>query len=85
MLKRIKTAFPDNLNPHQFAYKANKSTEDAIALALHEALSHLESPGNYIRMLFIDYSSAFNTVFPELLVSKMLKLNFPGSLCSWTS
>lgn len=84
VLGRIKTALPNNLDPHQFAYSVNKSTEDAIAFALHGALSHLEYPDNYVRMLFIDYSLAFNTVIPDLLVAKMLKLKLPGSFCLWT-
>ncbi|KAI4887106.1 hypothetical protein NFI96_003143 [Prochilodus magdalenae] len=46
---------------HEFAYKANRSTEDAITTALHTALTHLEHQGSYVRMLFVDFSSAFNT------------------------
>lgn len=83
VLQCIKTALPGRFDPHQFAYRANRSTEDAIALALNVALSHLEHSGNCVRMLFIDYSSAFNTVVPDLLMEKMLKLNLPTSLCSW--
>ncbi|TKS65927.1 hypothetical protein D9C73_028553 [Collichthys lucidus] len=58
----ITSALPRSLDPHQFAYRANRSTEDAVATALHAALSHLEGQGNYVRMLFVDFSSAFNTI-----------------------
>jgi hypothetical protein len=33
---------PDSLNPLQFAYHPNRSTDDAISSALHTGLSHLE-------------------------------------------
>ena len=51
---------PVNLDSHQFAYKANRSTGDAVSIALHTALSHLEYPDTYVRMLFVDSSSDFN-------------------------
>ncbi len=38
---------PTGFDPYQFAYRVNRSTEDAIATALHTALSHLELQGNY--------------------------------------
>lgn len=62
VLRHIKACLPPTLDPHQFAYRPNRSTEDAITTALHAALSHLEKKGSYVRMLFIDYSSAFNTI-----------------------
>ncbi len=62
VLRHIKASLPPTFDPYQFAYRANRSTEDAIAKALHKALEHLEHRGTYIRMLFIDYSSVFNTV-----------------------
>ena len=43
VLHHIKACLPPTFDPHQFAYRANRSTEDAIAL--HSALSHLEHRG----------------------------------------
>ena len=34
-------------------------------------------------MLFIDYSSAFNTVVPSKLITKLRTLGLNTSLCSW--
>ncbi|KAI3373570.1 hypothetical protein L3Q82_022165, partial [Scortum barcoo] len=67
----ITSSIPDSLDPLQFAYRPNRSTEDAIALTLHTALSHLDQRDTYVRMLFIDYSSAFNTIVPSKLVTKL--------------
>lgn len=36
-----------------------------------------------LRMLFIDFSSAFNTVVPHKLVYKLNTLGLNSSLCSW--
>ncbi len=69
-----------SLDPLQFAYCSNRSTDDAIAFTLHTALSHLENKTTYVRMLFVDYSSAFNTIVPATLVAKLQTL---GQLCSW--
>ncbi len=52
---------------------------------LHTALSHLENKNTYVRMLFVDYSSAFNTIVPATLVAKLQTLGLNRSLCSWTS
>ncbi|KAK3569479.1 hypothetical protein QTP86_031423 [Hemibagrus guttatus] len=63
----ITSLLPPSLDSHQFAYKGNRSTEDAVATALHAAFSHLEKQGSYVQMLFVDYSSAFNTILPHIL------------------
>ncbi|KAI3373857.1 hypothetical protein L3Q82_022429 [Scortum barcoo] len=75
----ITSSIPDSLDPLQFAYRPNRSTEDAIALTLHTALSHLDQRDTYVRMLFIDYSSAFNTIVPSKLVTKLRDLGLNNS------
>jgi hypothetical protein len=34
-------------------------------------------------MLFIDYSSAFNTIVPKKLITKLRTLGQNTSLCNW--
>ncbi len=51
----ICSVLPASLDPLQFAYRSNRSTDDAIAFTLHTALSHLENKNTYVRMLFVDY------------------------------
>ena len=34
-------------------------------------------------MLFIDYSSAFNTIVPSKLINKQRTLELNTSLCNW--
>ncbi len=39
--------------------------------------------GNYVRLLFIDNSSAFNTIVPTKLAVKLSDLGLNTSLCDW--
>jgi hypothetical protein len=48
------TIIPETLDPYQFAYRPNKFTDDAISIALHTALSHLDKRNLYVRLLFND-------------------------------
>ncbi|KAK7912504.1 hypothetical protein WMY93_012715 [Mugilogobius chulae] len=83
VLPHLKSFTSPLLDPLQFAYKANRSVDDAINLALHFILQHLDSPGTYARILFVDFSSAFNTILPALLQDKLSQLNVPDSICRW--
>ncbi|KAI4874836.1 hypothetical protein NFI96_003053, partial [Prochilodus magdalenae] len=85
VLSHLKSCLPATLDPHQFAYRSNRSTEDAISTALHTALTHLDCQNSYVRMLFIDFSAAFNTVIPSKLISKLDDLGISTTLCNWIS
>ncbi len=54
VMQHIKSVLPTSLDPFQFAYRSNRSTDDAIATALHPALTHLDKTDTYVRLLFID-------------------------------
>ncbi len=71
------------LDPLQFAYRANRSVDDAVNMGQHYILQHLDKPGNYTRILFVDFSSAFNTIMPDLLSDKLTQLSVPTSICQW--
>ncbi|KAL0163294.1 hypothetical protein M9458_042690, partial [Cirrhinus mrigala] len=71
------------LDPLQFAYRANRSVDDAVNMGLHYILQHLDKPGTYARILFVDFSSAFNTIIPDFLKIKLSQLSVPTSICQW--
>ncbi|KAK3570103.1 hypothetical protein QTP86_011150, partial [Hemibagrus guttatus] len=73
------------LDPLQFAYRANRSVDDAVNMGLHFILQHLDKSGTYVRLLFVDFSSAFNTIIPTLLQTKLTQLSVPSSICQWIS
>lgn len=47
------------------------------------ALTHLESRDSYVKLLFLDFSSAFNTIIPQTLANKLQMLGLTSSLCNW--
>jgi len=77
VLAHLKDITGPLLDPFQFAYRANRSVDDAVNMGLHYILQHLDRPGTYARILFVDFSSAFNTIMPDLLM--------PSSICQWIS
>ncbi|KAK1806293.1 hypothetical protein P4O66_000162 [Electrophorus voltai] len=83
VMRHIKTQRPPSLDPLQFVYRPDRSTDDANSTTLHLALTHLEKKGTYVRMLFIDFSSAFNTIVPQHLIGKLSLLGLNTSLCNW--
>ena len=50
----ITSILPPTFDPHQFAYKANRSTK-------HAGLS-MEHQGTYVRLLFVDFSSPSSNI-----------------------
>jgi hypothetical protein len=82
LMAHINTIISETLDPLQFAYHPNRSTNDAIAIALHTALSQFDKRNTYVRMLFIDYSSVFNTIVPSKLITKLRTLGLNTSLCN---
>lgn len=51
---------------NQYAYKKYRSTRDTCTVLDFLVRQHIETPNSYSRVLFIDYSSAFNTVLPSI-------------------
>ena len=82
-MAHINSILPDTLYPLQFAYSLNRSTDDAISIKLHTAFSHLDKRNTYVRILFIDYSSAFTTIVPTTLITKLRTVGLNTSLYNW--
>ncbi|KAK3539426.1 hypothetical protein QTP70_007666 [Hemibagrus guttatus] len=83
VMRQIKDLLPPSLDPMQFVYRPNRSMDDAISTTLHLSLTHLENKDTYVRMLFIDFSSAFNTIIPQHLTERLSLLGINTSLCNW--
>jgi len=82
-MAHIKDSIDITVDSHQYAYKKNHSTDDAISSVVHTALTHLESRNSYVRLLFLDFSSAFNTIIPQTLVQKLSSLGLSPTLGNW--
>jgi len=68
----ILTAIEGKLDPLQFAYQAGKDVEDAKIFILNALYKHLEKPNAHARLLFGDFSSAFNHMQPCLLIEGLI-------------
>ncbi len=80
VIHHIKSSLQNMLDQFQFAFRPNRFTDDAISSTLHLALTHLKQKDSYVRMLFIDFSSAFNTIIPQQLIHKLNLLGLNSSL-----
>ncbi|KAI4892922.1 hypothetical protein NFI96_001303 [Prochilodus magdalenae] len=49
----------------------------------HRKILYENEKNSYVRMLFVDFTSAFNTMIPQTLTDKLSSLGLPSSLCNW--
>eukprot|EP00061_Rhincodon_typus_P012326 g37986.t1 len=82
VMAHIISSLLPGLNPLQFAYRHSRSTENTMSLDLHSSLEHLDIKYTYVRFLFVDYRSAFNTIIPYGLISKLRDLGLSSTLCN---
>ncbi|XP_056135258.1 zinc finger protein 184-like [Lampris incognitus] len=73
------------LDPLHFSYRANSSVDDAVSMGLHYVLQHLDcpvtyGPVTYARIPFVDSSSVFNTIIPEILSGKLSQLTISPAI-----
>ena len=83
VLQFLKSIIDQMNDRFQFAYRGNRSVDDAVSLGLFYVLKHLEGPDTYARILFVDYSSAFKTIIPSKLFEKIQKVGVPQSMSLW--
>ena len=76
VLCKLEKLVKDCIDPLQFAYRKNRSTDDGVLYSLENIYSHLEKTGSTVRFMLFNFSSAFNTVQPHLLVQILLSLLF---------
>ncbi|TWW80663.1 RNA-directed DNA polymerase from mobile element jockey [Takifugu flavidus] len=71
------------MDPLQFAYQPSIGVDDAVIYLLHTSLTHLEKAGSTVRIMFFDFSSAFNTIQPRLLGDKLEVAGVDHHLTTW--
>ena len=83
LVRRTRLQVAEDLDPLQVAYQKHIGVEDAILCMLHRAYAYLDVPGSYVRIMFFDFPSAFNTIRPPILKDKFLGRGVATSLTSW--
>ena len=69
--------------PFQFRYKDKCGTDDTISPRVHLILKHLDQPQAYVHVLFVAFSSAFNTIQPFVLLEKMKAMKVNPFIIKW--
>lgn len=69
----LKDQIKSFLDPFQFVYMVRRGTKDANKIT-HLVNSHLEDFQAHICLLFTDFSPAFNTLQPKILIKKLIEL-----------
>ena len=84
VLSKLRPLITRHEDPLQFAYRENRSVDDAILFFLDSVYRHLDhNSGNFVRVLFVDFSSAFNTILPHILIDKMCDYGINFYLTKW--
>ena len=65
MVSLLKAHINPLLDPLQYSYR-QRGTDDAINSIIHLIITHLEETKAHARLLFVDFSSAFNTLQPSI-------------------
>jgi hypothetical protein len=67
----------------QFAYRSGRCVDDAIVTLLDTVCAHLDQIKCYSRVLLIDFSSAFNTIKPHIMIKKLCDMNVNCNTIKW--
>ena len=69
-----------SLDPLQFAYKAKRGVDDACLTLINLISKHLQDRTAAVRILMIDFSSAFNSIEPVILLKRLIDLGVNSNL-----
>ncbi|TWW71601.1 RNA-directed DNA polymerase from mobile element jockey [Takifugu flavidus] len=83
ILDHLRPLVSSFMDPLQFAYQPSIGVDDAVIYLLHTSLTHLEKAGSTVRIMFFDFSSAFNTIQPRLLGDKLEVAGVDHHLTTW--
>jgi hypothetical protein len=83
ILTIIQPSISRESDQNQFAYKKNRSTLDAIAYLQHIICSSLDYGCLNFNCVFLDFSSAFNTIRRQTILNKLSDLGTPNVIVRW--
>ena len=83
ILSRLRACINVPHDPFQFAYKTNRSTLDAVSSVVHFVAKSLDQSMKSVRCIFLDYSSAFDSVPRCSLLHKLESFGCPTHILSW--
>lgn len=72
LANHLTSTVASRLDPLQFAFKSDRGTDDTVLTLFNTVTKHLMYPKAYVRVLFVDFSSAFNSVMKTHILLKTL-------------
>ncbi len=72
-----------DLDPLQFAYRGKRGSDDAVITLCDLVAEHIQTTTNYVRILLIDFSSAFNSIRIDILLQRLINLGVNGDPIWW--
>ena len=83
VLSRLVPQIQPHADPLQFPFKRDRGTDDATLTLLYHAFTHLDHKGSFVRTLFIDFFSAFDTIQLHVLAHKLTQAGVSAKLVLW--
>lgn len=71
------------LDPLQFAYRSDRGTDDAVLVLLDSISKQVALPKGQARVLFVDFSAAFNSMKLHILLQRLANINIDKGLILW--
>lgn len=75
-------------DPLQFAYTKKRCVLDPTISIIHDVLHFLDTPSKkgdsrFVKILFVDFSSAFNTIQIHVLIDRLISMNVNANIIMW--
>ena len=83
VLEQLRSMVMPFTDPLQFAHQPCLRVEDSIIYLLNRVYTHLDKPVSTVRVMFFDFSSAFNTIRSAPLGGKVAAMQVEGPSVSW--
>ncbi len=83
LAKYLMSSAGSSTDPLQFAYRRNRGTDDAVLTMMNFVTCHLQNSNSYARILFLDFTSAFNTMRVDILLERLISLGVNRCLVLW--
>ena len=80
VLKWVDNVISPQIDDKQFGGMAGTGTTDALVEMLHRWYEATDAPGTTVRVLFLNYSTAFYLIDHETLIDKLVAMNLPAHI-----
>ncbi len=83
LAKHLMSSVGSSIDSFQFAYRRNRGTDDAMLTMMNFVTCHLHNSNSYTRILFLDFTSAFNTMRVDILLERLISMGVNRCLVLW--